>query len=282
MKRTKFKKIIRISIAILVILIISLLFLVDPEKPSHIYIKKDTASMIKLSGDVNNNLQLKIDFYRVKGFLPAFFRARSPGLVRNWPPIGWVLTADDPINLLVFVQNSSKSQSKAIIREMFKKIGFFDASIWNFGFLTRYKKPIEIEMFYEFTAGGEKNRENLQLHLRGFYGGEDRDFGQIWFFNGHAEYRTSDVIRHVFGVHIPDKVVNGSDFLDKEGVKWESFERYLDKFFRREMGKDYVVIYKGYFNYSNKGYYSGLGQSSSGDKYYYVDGKIPVIMIRAL
>lgn len=252
-------------ITIIFLLFIFALFFIDPTPLLEKYIFGDRSFK-------SLNIQDKIEYYRKHNYLPGFFQARSPGISLEFPPIGWVLTYDDPINLLIFVSATTKEQAIEIIKKFFKKLGYFETP-FRFGFLTRYQKPIEIEMFYDFEIRGE----SLQLHFRGFYAGEDIDFGHIFFFNGHVEYGVNKPFAHLFGKKFPPNLINSAEYLTEKGTKWESFERHLEMSVKNK--KEKIVLF-GYFDYNNEGYYFGKGKEETGDIYYYVDGKIPLIMLK--
>jgi hypothetical protein len=251
-------------IIIIFLFFISALFFVDttPLSKKYIFLDKSFKSL---------SIQDKIKYYRENNYLPDFFQARSPGISLKFPPIGWVLTYDDPINLLIFVSATTKKEAIEIIKKFFKKLGYFETP-FRFGFLTRYPKPIEIEMFYDFKIKGE----SLQMHLRGFYAGEDIDFGYVFFFNGHVEYGINNPFAHLFGKKIPPSLVNSSEYLTEKGTKWESFEKHLEMLVKNR--KEKIVLFD-YFDYNNEGYYFGKGKKEIGDIYYYVDGKIPVCVL---
>ncbi len=245
-------------------LFLVLLFLVDPAPPPPRTIGGEPLAS---AGGIATDVQRAIDRYRREGSLPAFLPARSPGVGWRWPPVGWVLTFDDPVNMLVFVRNATREESVRAVREAFQAAGYSESWPGRLAFLTRYDRPVEVEMFQDFVAGGVP----LQMHVRVLHAGEDGLLGHGWLVNGHAEFRASDVWNHLSGRPLPAAAVEAGPYLDPRGVKWESFERQIEA---APIGGAKISV-----NYSNEGYYFGQGRAGAGDPYYYVDGRLPVVVL---
>jgi len=185
--------------------------------------------------------------------------------------------AENPVNLLLFVESRTKEESKDAIVWLFGKMGYLPSIP---GSAVRavdemYPRGEEVELFRKFSV----RRANLQFHMKCMYVRGTR-FGHLWAVSGHLEYADEDPLNHLRGTRITRELAEASESIVWPNVKWESFEEDV------RLGLHALGRYEGKvgrvgsrirwvenIRYGNRGYFEGK------EKYYYNDGVLRTVIL---